>query len=852
MSKNSHQHLNSQVLKADYLLASILCALFLMSIAIASYNNSWSEALLVGLPTMILPWVLIKLLPTSLITRLTISAALMIFSGLFIQQLQGMNEAHFSVFIFLALTFFYRDWRPIFFAAVVIAVHHVLFNFLQVGNTGIYVFANGASLKLLIIHALGVVFEAALLIYMAVSLDKEVRLLGVEPSELAEVANKISKGDFTNIIKIKDGDNTSLSYAINLVSMSIKAMVQDTVSLGKQAVEGNLTARADPSKHQGDFRKVVEGVNATLDSVIAPLNIAANYVDNISKGNIPAKITESYNGDFNAIKNNLNQCIDAINALVTDANHLANVAAAGQLSTRADATKHQGDFRKIIEGVNNTLDAVVSPLNIAAKYVDNISKGNIPAKITESYNGDFNAIKNNLNQCIDAINALVTDANHLANAAAAGQLSTRADSTKHQGDFRKIIEGVNNTLNSVIGPLNVAANCVDEISKGNIPSKITEQYHGDFNKIKNNLNTCIDAVNKLVNDANMLAVAAADGRITVRADANQHQGDFRKVVEGVNATLETIVAPIFAIKQAIEAINSAADEIATGNNDLSQRTEQQASSLEETASSMEELSSTVKQNAVNATQANELAIAASGVAVKGGIAVSQVVITMANINQSARKIEDIISVIDGIAFQTNILALNAAVEAARAGEQGRGFAVVAGEVRNLAHRSSTAAKEIKDLISDSVSKTAEGTIQVENAGKTMDDVVSSVKRVSDIIAEIATASSEQSAGIDQVNAAVTSMDETTQQNAALVEQAAAASESLLEQANALSDAVDVFKLNNTSTSPDRRSRNSPLRANAKPIITHDLKTKEKSIRHQSTHREVAAIGTEKVGSWEEF
>jgi methyl-accepting chemotaxis protein len=761
MSKNSHQHLNSQVLKADYLLASILCALFLMSIAIASYNNSWSEALLVGLPTMILPWVLIKLLPTSLITRLTISAALMIFSGLFIQQLQGMNEAHFSVFIFLALTFFYRDWRPIFFAAVVIAVHHVLFNFLQVGNTGIYVFANGASLKLLIIHALGVVFEAALLIYMAVSLDKEVRLLGVEPSELAEVANKISKGDFTNIIKIKDGDNTSLSYAINLVSMSIKAMVQDTVSLGKQAVEGNLTARADPSKHQGDFRKVVEGVNATLDSVIAPLNIAANYVDNISKGNIPAKITESYNGDFNAIKNNLNQCIDAINALVTDANHLAN-------------------------------------------------------------------------------------------AAAAGQLSTRADSTKHQGDFRKIIEGVNNTLNSVIGPLNVAANCVDEISKGNIPSKITEQYHGDFNKIKNNLNTCIDAVNKLVNDANMLAVAAADGRITVRADANQHQGDFRKVVEGVNATLETIVAPIFAIKQAIEAINSAADEIATGNNDLSQRTEQQASSLEETASSMEELSSTVKQNAVNATQANELAIAASGVAVKGGIAVSQVVITMANINQSARKIEDIISVIDGIAFQTNILALNAAVEAARAGEQGRGFAVVAGEVRNLAHRSSTAAKEIKDLISDSVSKTAEGTIQVENAGKTMDDVVSSVKRVSDIIAEIATASSEQSAGIDQVNAAVTSMDETTQQNAALVEQAAAASESLLEQANALSDAVDVFKLNNTSTSPDRRSRNSPLRANAKPIITHDLKTKEKSIRHQSTHREVAAIGTEKVGSWEEF
>jgi methyl-accepting chemotaxis protein len=205
--------------------------------------------------------------------------------------------------------------------------------------------------------------------------------------------------------------------------------------------------------------------------------------------------------------------------------------------------------------------------------------------------------------------------------------------------------------------------------------------------------------------------------VTVRADASAHQGDFRKVVEGVNATLETIVAPIIIVKEAAETINTAAGEISSGNNDLSSRTEQQASSLEETAASMEELASTVKQNAENAKQANQLAMAASGVAIKGGDVVGQVVMTMANINESARKIEDIISVIDGIAFQTNILALNAAVEAARAGEQGRGFAVVAGEVRNLAQRSASAAKEIKELITDSVSKTTEGTAQVENAGK---------------------------------------------------------------------------------------------------------------------------------------
>jgi methyl-accepting chemotaxis protein len=209
---------------------------------------------------------------------------------------------------------------------------------------------------------------------------------------------------------------------------------------------------------------------------------------------------------------------------------------------------------------------------------------------------------------------------------------------------------------------------------------------------------------------------------------------------------------------------------------------------------MEELASTVKQNADNAKRANQLALNASGVAIKGGAVVSDAVVTMTAINESARKIEDIISVIDSIAFQTNILALNAAVEAARAGEQGRGFAVVAGEVRSLAQRSASAAKEIKDLINDSVSKTYEGTRQVENAGKTMEEVVSSVKQVADIISEIAAASTEQSAGINQVNAAMTSMDEATQQNASLVEEATAAAQSLLEQASALADAVSVFKL----------------------------------------------------------
>lgn len=499
---------------------------------------------------------------------------------------------------------------------------------------------------------------------------------------------------------------------------------------------------------------------------------------------------------------------------------LVGEAVAGNLSQRVDiGILPEGFVRETGVGINQILDAVINPLNVAAQYVENIAKGNIPAKITDDYNGDFNTIKNNLNQCIDAVNALIADAGLLSKAAVDGQLSTRADAAKHQGDFRKIVEGVNETLDAVIGPLNVAAKYVDDISKGNIPSKITDTYNGDFNQLKDNLNTCVDAVNNLVADASMLSEAAREGRVTTRADATQHQGDFRKVVEGVNNTLDMIVAPIIAVKEAVETITTAANEISTGNNDLSSRTEQQASSLEETAASMEELASTVKQNADNAKQANQLANSASEVAIKGGKVVGDVVSTMSAINESAQKIEDIISVIDGIAFQTNILALNAAVEAARAGEQGRGFAVVAGEVRNLAQRSATAAKEIKELITDSVSKTTEGTRLVEGAGTTMDEVVASVQKVADIISEISAASQEQTTGINQVNQAVTSMDEATQQNAALVEEAAAAAESLVEQANQLTDVVSQFKLGNDKSSQDRRHANSPMRATSAPRPT---------------------------------
>jgi methyl-accepting chemotaxis protein len=271
-----------------------------------------------------------------------------------------------------------------------------------------------------------------------------------------------------------------------------------------------------------------------------------------------------------------------------------------------------------------------------------------------------------------------------------------------------------------------------------------------------------------------------------------------RLLQALRDMRDSLALVVGNVRQGTDTIATASSQIAAGNQDLSSRTEEQASSLEETAASMEELTSTVKQNADNARQANQLAVSASSVAIRGGSVVSDVVSTMGAINTSSRKIVDIIGVIDGIAFQTNILALNAAVEAARAGEQGRGFAVVAAEVRNLAQRSAAAAKEIKTLIGDSVEKVEEGSKQVAEAGKTMDEIVDSVKRVTDIMAEITAASQEQNAGIEQINQAITQMDQVTQQNAALVEEAAAAAASLQEQASGLSQVVSVFKLDNES------------------------------------------------------
>jgi len=397
-------------------------------------------------------------------------------------------------------------------------------------------------------------------------------------------------------------------------------------------------------------------------------------------------------------------------------------------------------------------------------------------------------------------------------AAAAGDFSKRIGEEDKDGFFKVLAQSMNGLLKTSEIGLNEVVRVLGALAKGDLTERITNEYSGTFGQLKD--------------------------------DSNQTVAQLTEIVGG--------------IKEAAEAIDTAAKEIARGNADLSARTEQQASSLEETASSMEELTSTVKQNADNAKQANQLAISASSSAVKGGEMVAEVVTTMSGIAESSKKIADIIGVIDGIAFQTNILALNAAVEAARAGEQGRGFAVVATEVRNLARRSAAAAKEIKDLIQTSVKKVEDGNRIVEQTGETISELVTSVKRVTDIMAEITAASAEQSTGIEQVNQAVTQMDEVTQQNAALVEQASAAAESLQEQAGGLVQSVATFRLEH---SEGRRSRAEPAMLPsasvtslpAKPIAKPNTRPGGAVARRQAANHGIAkAKAVNASENWEEF
>ncbi|ACT50063.1 methyl-accepting chemotaxis protein [Methylovorus glucosotrophus] len=617
------------------------------------------------------------------------------------------------------------------------------------------------------------------------------RQLGGEPALAAQVAKRIAAGDLHVAIKLANDDKTSLMYSMKQMTDTIITLLKDLESLADQHEAGNMRATIVSSRFNGEFNTLADKINHMVGNYADVLNKSMSCITAFSQGDF-TKTLQTLPGDLAFINKGVEGLRQNIQTLISDMHYMSTQHREGEDDVVMDISKYSGSYAEVAAGVNSMVGDHIEEKNKIVSFVTAIGNGDFTIKV-DPFPGKKASINKSLEKVRGNLQGLIDSIKWVSNEHEQGNIDMTLHAHLFKGDFSKVAENVNIMVGGHIQLMEKAMACVKAFGEGNFNAEL-EQFPGK----KAYINETVEQVRKnlkaLNDDVQMLVRAANEGRVSVRADASRHPGDFRKIVDGVNETLEMIVGPISTVKEAADAINTAAKEIAQGNSDLSRRTEDQASSLEKTAASMEQLASTVKQNADNAKQANQLASAASGVAVKGGEVVADVVSTMSAINDSARKIEDIISVIDGIAFQTNILALNAAVEAARAGEQGRGFAVVAGEVRNLAQRSAAAAKEIKELINDSVSKTTEGTTLVENAGKTMEEVVQSVKRVSDIIGEIAAASQEQSAGIAQVNDAVIKMDDVTQQNTALVEEAAAAAESLMEQANGLLNSVSVFVL----------------------------------------------------------
>jgi methyl-accepting chemotaxis protein len=606
------------------------------------------------------------------------------------------------------------------------------------------------------------------------------RQLGGEPGYVADLANKVAIGDLSTRIVLKAGDTSSVMAAMKRMTESIQALVEDAVVLSTAAIEGRLKTRADAGKHQGDFQNIVIGVNQALDSLVGYLDsmpMPALIIDkdfNIlymnKRGAELAHTTQEKLcgqkcfGYFKTEDCNTNKCAcdRAIKSGIV--NESQTVARPGQLELDINyigtpIKNRQGDiigaFEVVIDQTetkkaqrvaNKVADYQEKEVAKIQSVLSRISQGDLEVSIevaasdqdTQKACETFTIIGSATNKVAESVRDLVNDTSLLSKAAIAGRLEIRADPSKHQGDYRRIIEGVNNTLDSVILPVNEVAAVLGDMENGNLTSTVNGDYKGQLKDFKDTVNNTIAKLSQVICEVN----------------------------------------------DAVSNIASASEEVSATAQSLSQATSEQAASVEETSSSVEQMSASINQNTENAKVTDGMATQASSEAVQGGEAVKETVSAM-------KSIAGKIGIIDDIAYQTNLLALNAAIEAARAGEHGRGFAVVAAEVRKLAERSQIAAQEIGELAGSSVE-------MAESAGKLLDTIVPSIRKTSDLVQEIAAASEEQSSGVGQINTAMDQLNKITQQNASSSEQLAATSEEMSGQAAQLQDLIAFFTVDSSN------------------------------------------------------
>ena len=610
-------------------------------------------------------------------------------------------------------------------------------------------------------------------------------------------------------------------------------VLQEIMRLVDASKEGRLSERGKATLFNGMQREMIQGINEMLDAILLPIGEGNRILAQISSGKIDELIAHTYKGDHEKMKVAVNNVGIVLQGLQKELGRLIEASREGQLSERGKTDQFQGAFAEIVRGVNEMLDAILLPIGEGNRILAQISSGKIDELIAHTYKGDHEKMKIAVNKVAEVLQILEKMLVRLTQAAKDGKLAERGHPDMVPGAYAEIVRGVNSLLDAVITPLNVSAKYVELISKGDIPPQITDTYNGDFNTIKNNLNTLIAAMNEIT----LAAQEISNGNLTVDIRERSQQD---KLMQALSAMVAGLTRTVTDIRSIAGEVASASQSISTASVQVSKGASAQAAAAEEASSSMEEMVSNIKQNADNAQQTDKIANKSAKDAQESGKSVLEAVAAM-------KEIANKISIIEEIARQTNLLALNAAIEAARAGEHGKGFAVVAAEVRKLAERSQKAAGEINQLSATTLKVS-------EKSGEMLDKLVPDIQRTAELVQEISAASKEQDTGAEQINKALQQLEQVIQQNASAAEEMASTTEELTGQSDQLVSALSFFQTGEEGSGLARKGAGQKAArqgqaAMAKPVKpngsggAHAMKTAPKSgvsLRLNDKHDELDA------------
>ena len=615
---------------------------------------------------------------------------------------------------------------------------------------------------------------------------------------------QVSNGKIDELIAhTYKGDHEKMKQAINNVAVVLQGLQKEMARLTEASREGQLSDRGKPEQFQGAYAEIVRGVNTMLDAILLPIGEGNRILAQVSNGKIDELIALTYKGDHEKMKQAINNVAVVLQGLQKELARLIEASKEGQLSDRGKPEQFQGAYSEIVRGVNTMLDAILLPIGEGNRILAQISNGKIDELIAHTYKGDHEKMKQAINNVAQVLQELHKELARLTEASNAGKLSERGHHDQFKGAYAEIVRGVNAILEAVIVPLNVSAKYVEQISKGDNPPLITDTYYGDFNLIKNNLNTLVTAMNDITSAADEIA----NGNLTVEIRERSAQD---KLMQALTSMVSGLTQTVSDIRSIAGEVSAASQSISTASVQVSKGASAQAAAAEEASSSMEEMVSNIKQNADNAQQTDKIANKSAKDALESGKSVLEAVAAM-------KEIANKISIIEEIARQTNLLALNAAIEAARAGEHGKGFAVVAAEVRKLAERSQKAAGEINQLSATTLKVS-------EKSGEMLDKLVPDIQRTAELVQEISSASKEQDTGAEQINKALQQLEQVIQQNASASEEMASTTEELTGQSEQLVSALSFFHTGDengahgrrpAATKPARQSVAAPTRA-AKP------------------------------------